>query len=155
MSKENTTNKTVEIVNRKAGFQFHLLECLVAGLELLGTEIKSIRQGKASLQESYCFFHRNELFVKNMHISEYKQGNIYNHEPKRTRKLLLKKNELQKFERKVKERGMTIVPKRLFINDNGYAKLEVCLAKGKKVFDKRKAIQEKDMKRDMKREMKY
>jgi len=143
------------VENRKASFQFHIVDCHEAGIQLTGTEIKSVRQKKASLQEGYCFFHRGELFVKNMHISEYKQGNIYNHEPKRVRKLLMRKHELTKLHAKVAEKGMTIVPKSLFINERGLAKLEVCAAKGKKVFDKRQAIKEKEMKREMQRKMKY
>lgn len=145
----------VVINNKKASFEYHLSDCAVAGIQLQGTEIKSIRRGKASLQESYCFFKDEELFVKNMHITEYEQGNIYNHEPKRTRKLLLKKRELQKLLSKVKERGMTIIPKKLFINDRGFAKLEICLAKGKKLYDKREAIKRKDLKRELNRNLKF
>lgn len=142
------------VENRKASFQFHIIDCHEAGIQLTGTEIKSVRQKKVSLQESYCFFHQGELFVKNMHIAEYKQGNIYNHDPKRVRKLLMRKHELRKLHAKVAEKGMTIVPKSLFINERGLAKLEVCVAKGKKVFDKRQAIKEKEMKREMQRKMK-
>lgn len=144
----------VHVKNRKARFEYHLLDCYVAGIQLQGTEIKSVRQGKVSLQESYCFMRKRELFVKNLHISEYKQGNIYNHEPKRLRKLLLKKKELKKIEDGVKTKGMTVIPSRLFISKSGFAKLEVCLAKGKKIYDKRETIKKRQDKKDVKRQLK-
>ena len=146
--------KNINIKNRKASFEFHLLECYEAGISLYGTEIKALREGKANLQDSYCFFHRGELFVKNLHISEYKQATYFNHEPKRTRKLLMKKRELSKLRSEVEAKGKTIVPKRLYINKKGLAKLEVCLAKGKKAPDKRQAIKEKEQKREMDKKMK-
>lgn len=151
MAKETRFSNKVNIKNKKATFEYHLLDKYVAGLSLQGTEIKSIREGKANLQESYCTFLNNELFVKNMHISPYSQGTHYNHEPKRDRKLLLNKRELDKIDVKNKEKGLTIVPVRLFINDKGLAKLEIALAKGKKLFDKREDIKQKDLKREMER----
>lgn len=141
----------VHIKNKKASFEYHLEDHVVAGIQLTGTEIKSIRYGKVSLQESYCLFLNNELFVRNMHISEYSLGTDNNHEPKRDRKLLMKKRELGKFQSKVNERGYTIIPVSLFINDNGLAKLEVALGKGKHTYDKRASLKEKDLKRDFDR----
>ena len=145
----------INIQNKKASFEYHLIDCYEAGLQLQGTEIKSIRQGKASLHESYCFFKRSELFIKNLHIPEYKQGNIYNHEPKRTRKLLLHKRELKKLRDSMNTKGLTIIPKKLFISSSGYAKIEVCLAKGKKLFDKREDLKKKAAKREIDRNLKY
>jgi SsrA-binding protein len=143
----------VHIVNKKAGFEFELLEKYTAGIMLTGTEIKSVREGKVNMSDAFCSFTAGELFVRNMHISEYHLGTHYNHEPKRPRKLLLQKRELKKLLTKVKERGLTIVPVRLFIADTGYAKIEIALARGKKVHDKRDSIKEKDLKRDMARSM--
>jgi len=144
----------VNIKNKKAYFEFEILETLTAGLQLQGTEIKSIRAGKAGLVDSYCQFTKSELYVKNMHIAEYFFGSINNHEAKRERKLLLNKRELLKLERKTKESGFTIVPLRLYLNDKGIAKLDIALARGKKTFDKRETIKQKDSKRDMDRAMK-
>jgi SsrA-binding protein len=145
----------INIKNKKASFEYELIERLVAGIQLTGTEIKSIRGGKVSMNDSYCQFHGGELFVKNIHISEYELGNINNHPAKRDRKLLLSKRELQKLERKLKESGNTIVPTRMFINDRGLAKLEIALAKGKKVYDKRETLKQKDSQREMDRMMKH
>jgi SsrA-binding protein len=145
----------INIKNKKASFEYELIERLVAGIQLTGTEIKSIRGGKVSMNDSYCQFHGGELFVKNMHISEYELGNINNHPAKRDRKLLLSKRELQKLERKLKESGNTIVPTRMFINERGLAKIEIALAKGKKVYDKRETLKQKDSQREMDRSMKH
>lgn len=142
------------VENRKANFHYQILDKFTAGIQLTGTEIKSVREGKVNLNDSYCHFKRGALYVRNMHISEYKLGNINNHEPKRERKLLLKKRELQRLENKIKERGYTIVPTMVFLNERGIAKLEIALAQGKKRHDKRQAIKEKDIKREMDREMK-
>lgn len=139
----------INIQNKKARFEFEILDRFVAGIQLKGTEIKSIRKGKASLVEAYCVFINSELFIRNMNIAEYSHGNRYNHEPKRDRKLLLEKRELRKMLIKVNERGLTIVPLRLFINDRGFAKVEIALARGKKIYDKRQSIKEKDIKRDL------
>lgn len=142
--------KKIEIRNKKASHEYFLEEKLVTGISLLGTEIKSIREGKASLKEAYCFIRREELYIKNMHIAEYKYGSYENHEPKRDRKLLANKKEIRKFSSKVKEKGNSIIPIRMFINDKGMAKLEISLAKGKKLHDKRDSLKEKDMKRQLK-----
>lgn len=143
----------IKIKNRKAAYEYVLIEKYLAGLQLKGTEIKSIRQGKVSLVESYCNFVGNELFVINMHIAEYQYGTHYNHEPKRDRKLLLTQRELKKLSNKVKEKGFTIIPTFLFINEKGLAKLEIAVAKGKKLYDKRDSIKTKDSKRDIERSM--
>lgn len=140
-----------EIRNKKAGFEYHLLERYTAGMQLLGTEIKSIRNGKASIQEAYCAFDHEELWVKNMNISEYEMASHFNHDPLRNRKLLLKKKELARLLGAVKEKGLTIIPVKLFISGRGFAKLEIALAKGKKLYDKRQDIREKDVKRDLQR----
>lgn len=144
-------NNKVNIENRRAKFDYQFLEKLVAGLVLTGTEIKSIREGKAALVDSYCYFINNELFIRNMHIAEYSEGTHYNHEPNRERKLLLSKPELNKMQKKLKDQGLTIVPIRLFISDSGYAKLEIALAKGKKEFDKRESIKKRDTEREANR----
>jgi SsrA-binding protein len=142
----------VNISNKKAFFEFEILEKFVAGIILTGTEIKSIRQGKVNMSDAFCAFISGELFLRNMHISEYELGTHYNHEPKRMRKLLLQKKELRKLLTKVKEKGLTIVPLKLFIGNTGYAKIEIGLAKGKKIHDKRESIKEKDLKREMSRD---
>lgn len=146
-------NTSVRIKNKKAFYEYFIDEKYVAGIALTGTEIKSIRLGKVSLAESYCNFEGHELFVFNLHITEYQYGTRYNHEPKRTRKLLLTSRELKKLAIKVKERGYTIVPTVLFINEKGLAKLEIALARGKKLYDKRHTIKEKDNRRDMERRL--
>ena len=145
----------IRIKNKKASFEYYLEERYVAGIQLTGTEIKSIRNGKAQLTESYCYFRNNELFIKNMHINEYELGTIYNHEPKRDRKLLLNRKELSKLEKKVKESGFTIICTVMFINERGLAKLEIALARGKKNYDKRESLKEKDAKRDIDRMMRH
>jgi SsrA-binding protein len=139
----------INIKNKKASFEYHFIDTYISGIQLTGTEIKSIRQGKVSLQEAYCFFNKGELFVKGMHIAKYEQGTHYNHDPLRDRKLLLQKKELRKLESKSEEKGFTIVPVRLFINERGFAKLEIALAKGKKLYDKREAIKERDVKKEI------
>ena len=142
----------VNIKNRKASFEYQFIDKYVAGIMLLGTEIKSIRNNQANISDAHCVFMEEELFVKNLHIAEYSHGGKSNHEPKRARKLLLNRQELNKMIGKVKEKGMSIIPIRLFINDQGKAKLEIALAKGKKVYDKRESIKEKDLQRDIARE---
>jgi len=142
----------VNIKNRKASFEYQFIDKYVAGIMLLGTEIKSIRNNQANISDAHCVFMEEELFVKNLHIAEYSHGGKSNHEPKRARKLLLNRQELNKMIGKVKEKGMSIIPIRLFINDQGKAKLEIALAKGKKIYDKRESIKEKDLKRDIARE---
>lgn len=145
----------INIKNKKAFFEFEIIESFTAGIQLQGTEIKSIREGKAGLVDSYCQFFGGELYVKNMHIAEYFFGNLQNHEAKRERKLLLTKKELRKLDRKVRETGLTIVPLRLFLNEKGYAKIDIGLAKGKKIYDKRESLKEGDSKRDIDRAMKF
>lgn len=145
--------KQIKIKNKKAYFEYFIDEKYVAGIQLTGTEIKSIRQGKVSLAEAYCNFTGHELFVINMHIAEYDYGTHYNHDPKRSRKLLLTARELRKLATKVREKGFTLIPILLFINEKGLAKLEIGLARGKKLYDKRESIKEKDNKRDLDRKM--
>jgi|TARA_A200000113_G_scaffold178865_1_gene164447 SsrA-binding protein len=144
--------KEIHIKNKKARFEYELLEEYTAGIVLTGTEIKSIRNSKASIAESFCEFNeRGELFTVNMHIEEYAFGTRYNHRPKAQRKLLLNKKELKKLQREVQNTGLTIVPLRLFITDKGFAKLRIALAKGKKLYDKRETIKDRDNKRDLDR----
>ncbi len=142
---------TINIRNRQASFQYELLDKLVAGIALKGTEIKSIREGKVNLQDGYCYFSNGEAFVKGINISPYSQGTHYNHEAARERKLLLKKSELNKLEARVEEKGLSLIPTRIFINDRGLAKLEIAVARGKKLHDKRDSIKEKDLKRELSR----
>lgn len=142
----------IEIKNRRASFRYFLGQHFEAGIVLRGSEIKSIRNGGVNLGDAFCYFHENELYVKNMHISEYKFGSAHsNHEPLRERKLLLKKNELRKILREITQKGATIVPTRLYVNERGIAKLEIAIAKGKKSHDKRESIKRKDQKREMDR----
>ncbi len=145
----------IQIKNRRASFDYEILEKYTAGIQLFGTEIKSIREGKAGLNDTYCIFVGNELWVKNMHIAAYRFGTYNNHEVQRERKLLLTKKELKKLMRGTKETGYTIVPLNLFINENGLAKLEIALVRGKKNYDKRQSLKEKEDKRHMYRAMKY
>jgi SsrA-binding protein len=144
----------LNIRNKKAYFEYHILEKYTAGIQLLGTEIKSIRQGKANLSDAFCSFLNNHLYVRNMHIAEYSHGSFYNHEQKRDRILLLNKKELKKLRDKTEEKGFTIVPLALFISDRGFAKLEIGLAQGKKTFDKRDTIKERESKIELDRAMK-
>ncbi|MCQ2115474.1 MAG: SsrA-binding protein SmpB [Bacteroidales bacterium] len=142
----------VEIKNRRASFDFEFLETFQAGIVLTGSEIKAIRAGKASLVDSFCYFSGNELYVKNMHVAEHYWASAWGRiDPKRDRKLLLNRKELNKLQRAVKEKGLTITAVKLYIADNGYAKLLIALARGKKEYDKRASIKEKDLKREMDR----
>ena len=144
--------KSVNILNKKARFSYDLLDTYTAGIVLTGTEIKSIRASKASIAESFCEFNeQGELFVINMTVQEYDYGNHFNHRPKAERKLLLNKKELKKLEKEVKNTGLTIVPLKLFLNEKGFAKLQIALAKGKKLFDKREVIKDRDNKRNLDR----
>lgn len=144
--------KAIHIKNKRARFEYELLEEYTAGLVLTGTEIKSIRNSKASIAESFCEFNeRGELFTVNMYIEEYAFGTRFNHRPKAQRKLLLNKKELKKLQREVQNTGLTIVPLQLFINDKGFAKLRIALARGKKLYDKRETIKDRDNKRDLDR----
>lgn len=143
----------LNVRNKRATFEFEIIDSYVAGIMLRGSEIKSVRDGRVSMNDAYCQFRDGELWVKNLNISEYKQATVWQHEPLRMRKLLLSKKELAKLLAKVKERGFTIIPLRLFMNERGYAKLEIALARGKKTHDKRASIKEKDQKRDLDRTM--
>ena len=144
--------KNVNIKNKKARFEYEILDTYIAGIVLSGTEIKSIRLGKASITESFCEFNSaGELFVINMNVEEYSHASHFNHRPKAERKLLLTKNELKKLNKEVKSSGLTIVPLNLFINDRGLAKMKIALARGKKLYDKREAIKDRDTKRDLAR----
>lgn len=151
MAKSNRFEKFVNIKNKKAYFQFELIDTHVTGIMLTGTEIKSIRESKVSLTEAFCFFLDGELYIRQMHISPYSMAASYNHVAVRDRKLLLKKKELEKLETKSAEKGLAIIPVRIFINDRGLAKLEIALARGKKTHDKRQDLKEKDAKRELQR----
>ncbi len=144
--------KKINIQNKKAFFQYEILDKYTAGLQLRGTEIKSIRQSKARITESFCeFSEAGELFVINMFIEEYSHGNIYNHKPKSARKLLLNKQELKKLRKEVQNVGLTIIPLKLFMTENGWAKLDIALCRGKKIHDKRQTMKDRDNKRDLAR----
>ena len=145
----------INIRNKKAAYNYTFIEKFTAGIKLTGTEIKSIRLGKASLADAYCVFYNHELFIRGLNITEYAFGTHYNHEPKQDRKLLLNKKELRKLEKKTTEKGLTIVATRLYINENGWAKVNIALAKGKQEFDKRDDIKTKDLKREMERIRKF
>lgn len=148
---EKRFSDTISIRNRQATFQYELLDKYIAGLVLRGTEIKSIREGKINLQDGYCYFNNGELYAKGINITPYAQGTHYNHEAARERKLLMKKSELKKLESKVEEKGLALIPTRIFINERGLAKLEIALARGKKTHDKREGIKERDIKRELSR----
>lgn len=150
MAKQRFANN-VNIRNRQAGYEYELLDKYIAGIVLTGTEIKSIREGKINLQDGYGYFNNGELFVKGVNITPYAQGTHYNHEATRERKLLLKRSELKKLEARSEEKGLTLVPTRLFINDRGFAKMEIALGRGKKMHDKRDSIKERDAKRELDR----
>ena len=151
MAKKAKKEYDIEFVNRKAAHEFKFNLMIEAGMMLKGTEIKSIRKGDVNLRDAYCLVRDGELFVYSLYIGEYKYGNLYNHEPRRTRKLLIKKIEFKKIDKRVKEKGMTIIPYRLYVNKRGFAKLEIALAQGKKTYDKRETMKERDNKREMDR----
>ncbi len=151
MAKANKFDKVINIKNKKASFQFEFIDTYVGGMVLKGTEIKSIREGKVSLNEAFCIFLDGELYVRQMHISPYSMAASYNHEPVRDRKLLLSKKELEKLQTKSQEKGLTIIPVRIFINDRGKAKMEIALGRGKKLHDKRQDLKDKDAKRELQR----
>ncbi len=139
----------MEIVNRKANFEYYFDDKYIAGIVLRGTEIKSIRAGKVSFVDSFCYFNNGELYVKNLHIAIYEQGTYTNHDPVRERKLLLNKRELRKLENKIKEKGYSIIPLKFFFSEKGIAKLEIGLGKGKKLYDKRESIKEREVRRQL------
>lgn len=150
----NKIQNTVNIKNKRARFEYNILDTFIAGIQLGGTEIKSIRLGKASIMEAFCVVESNEVFIRNMYINEYSNASFYQHKPKADRKLLLNKQEISKLAKKVETKGYTIVPLRMFINDKGLAKLEIALAQGKNLHDKRHTLKEKDDKRTLDRVMK-
>lgn len=147
--------KSVEIKNKRAKFDYEWLDTYTAGLQLVGTEVKSIRMGKASIAEAYCYMTGGELFIKGMNVTEWSHGNIFNHDPIRERKLLLSKRELDKIDKALKDQGTTIVPTKLFISEKGWIKINIAVAKGKKNYDKRQSLKEKDAKRDLARLKSY
>jgi len=144
----------LNIRNKKAYFEYHILEEFTAGIQLLGTEIKSIRDGKANINDAFCAFLNKQLYIRNMHIAEYSHGSFYNHEAKRDRILLLNKKELAKFKAKTEEKGFTIIPLKIFVNNRGFAKVLIGLAQGKKIYDKRETLKDRDSKIEMDRAMK-
>ena len=148
--KQSRFSSTVVIRNKKARVEFEFQETVEAGLVLRGSEMKSIREGKVSLQEAYCYINRGEMYIKGMNISPYKESTYDRLDPIRERKLLLHKRELQKYKEKSEEKGLTIVPTKLYINNRGFAKIEIALAKGKKLYDKRESLKKKDQKKEMK-----
>ena len=150
--KQRFTNN-INIKNKRARYEYEFLDKYVAGIVLQGSEIKSIREGKINLQDGYCQFQKEELYVRNIHISQYGDGSHFNHQPTRERKLLMKKRELKKLKKKSEEKGLTIVPIRVFTTGRGFAKMEIALAKGKNIHDKRHDLKEKDLKREL-RELK-
>lgn len=153
--KKDIKSPNINIKNKRASFDYEFIDQFTAGIVLTGTEIKSIRQGKASLVDTFCYFNRGELWVKNMYVALYKEGSYNNHVERRERKLLLNRKELRSLEADSKAPGFTIVPVRMYINDKGLAKLVIAFAKGKKEFDKRQSLKEKEDRREMDRAMKY
>ena len=151
MSKKKDDTVRINIQNRKARYEYEILDKYSAGMVLKGTEIKSIREGQASIKEAFCYISKGEIFIKNAHISEYSHGSHFNHEPKRERKLLLNKQEINKINKKMKDVGLTIVPLKIYISGRGFAKIDIAVAKGKKLHDKRDSIKTKDVQRDMNR----
>ena len=145
------TKHTSEIINRKVKFEYFIVQEFEAGISLTGTEVKSLRAGNAQMADAFCVFENGELYLRNLHIAEYEMGTVYNHEPKRTRKLLLRKAELKKIEKRVSEKGMTVVPYKIYFSDRGFAKVLIVLGQGKKSYDKRDTIKDRDSKRDLDR----
>jgi SsrA-binding protein len=146
--------KELNIRNKRARFEYHLMDTFIAGIQLGGTEIKSIRLGKASILEAYCVEHKNEIFIRNMHISEYANASFYHHKPRADRKLLLNKKEITKITKFLQVKGNTLIPLKLFLSEKGWVKIEIALAQGKKLHDKRQDLKEKDDKREMDRAIK-
>lgn len=143
----------INIRNKRAAFEFQFLETFVAGMVLTGTEIKSIRNTKASINEAYCVIQQGEAFIRNMHIAEYEKASFYKHEPRADRKLLLSKTELKRITKALKDKGITLIPIKLFLSEKGWAKLEIAIAKGKKLYDKREDLKSKDAKRELDRQL--
>lgn len=144
----------INIKNRSAYYEYHIDDTYIAGMVLLGTEVKSLRDGRASFNDSYCIVHKGEIWIKNMHISPYSHGTINNHDADRDKKLLLQKREIKKIQAKLKEKGYTLIPLKIFMNDRHLVKIEIGLGKGKKLYDKRQSIRQKDVEREMKRYLK-
>lgn len=144
----------INIKNKRARFEYHISDTYTAGIQLTGTEIKSIRNSKASILEAYCVFSEGEMWIRNMHITEYDNASFYNHKPRHDRKLLLNRKEIDKIEKFLKDKGNTVIPLKMFLSEKGYAKLDIGLGQGKKLFDKRQDMKEKDDKRDVDRAMK-
>lgn len=147
--KESRFSSSIQIKNRKASYEYEFIDTYIAGMVLKGTEIKSLREGKASIQEAHCYFDKGELLVKGMTINQYNNASFARHDLTRSRKLLLHKKELEKLKTKAEEKGLTIIPTRLFINDRGFAKLAIALARGKKLYDKRESLKKKDQDREI------
>lgn len=147
-------NSTIEIKNKRAAFQYELLELYTAGIMLKGTEVKSLREGSGSIVEAYCMLDKGELYIKQMNIAEYSLGTYANHNPLSIRKLLLTKRELNKIDTKMRERGLAVIPVRLFFNERGFAKIEIAIARGKKTYDKRETLKQKDNKKEIDRVLK-
>lgn len=141
------------IKNRKAAYDFHLLQSFTAGIVLTGSEVKSLRSGEANLGDAFCTVDNDELFIRNLYIKEFAQASHYNHDPRRVRKLLLTRHEIRKIAVKLKEKGITLIPLRLFFSEQGYAKLEIALAKGKKTYDKREDVKKRDVERELRRSL--
>lgn len=151
-----TKHSKIEITNRKAKFEYQFMDSYEAGIVLTGTEVKSVKQGNVNLSDAYCAFDKEgNLVIRSLYIAEYDHGNIHNHEARRERRLLLKKPELRKIARRINEKGMTLVPYKVYFSERGFIKLEVWLAVGKKSYDKRQSIKEKDTKRELEREKKF
>ena len=148
---EKNKKLVLNIVNRKASFEYAFLAKYIAGIQLTGTEVKSVKAGNVNMTEAYCVFEADGLYLKNMHISEFAHGGHYNHEPLRKRKLLLKKSELEKINERVKEKGISLVPVKITLSETGYVKVEIAVAKGKKLFDKREHSKERDVERQLRR----
>lgn len=141
--------------NKQAKFQYHILEKYEAGIELLGSEVKSIRDGRVNLKDAFCKIEKGEIFLYNAHISQYKNASVFNHDPERPRRLLMHKYEILKLDQKIKEKGLTIVPLKMYINNKGFVKVEIALVKGKKLYDKREDIAKRDLERRLRKNLKY
>lgn len=146
-----TQKKNIQIVNRKAKYEYTFIQSFEAGMMLKGTEVKSLRQGNGNIADAFCKFEGTELFIFNLYIAEYEYGNQFNHETRRKRKLLLKRTELKKLQKRVEAKGLTIAPYKIFFSERGFAKIEIALAQGKKSYDKRNSLKEKDLKRELDR----
>ncbi|MBX7204796.1 MAG: SsrA-binding protein SmpB [Bacteroidia bacterium] len=149
--KKKRSVQNLNLVNRKASFEYAFIAKFIAGIQLMGTEVKSVRGGHVNMSEAYCVFEGEDLFIKNLHISEFKTGGYLNHEPLRKRKLLLKKTELKKVRQKLAEKGLTIVPIRFFVSETAFIKVEIAIARGKKAFDKREDLKRRDTDREIRR----